>query len=432
MKTTTALLVAAWLAAAGAATAQTPPPAQPPPEGARPVAGRLDPAAATAAYLATVPPAEKARPDAYFEGGYWLLLWDFLLGAALSLLLLATGLSRRMRDLAARAAPWKPLQSWIYWGEYFVFVSAASFPMTLYEGYFRERRYGLLNQTFGPWLRERLTGFAVGLLLGGLLVMALYGVLRRAPRTWWLWGSLTGIVFLVFVQLIAPVYIFPLFNRYTPLTDPAVRDPILRLARSEGISVRDVYVFDASRQSKRVSANVSGFLGTERISLNDNLLRRCSLPEIETVMGHEMGHYVLHHVYKATLFFGVVLVVGFALVRWAFDRSTRGPGAGWGISGPADLAGLPLFVLLISTYFFLLTPVTNTYVRTEEAEADLFGLNAARQPDGEAQVDLKLGEYRKLDPGPIEELLFFDHPSGRNRIRMAMKWKAENLTPGAR
>lgn len=398
----------------------------PPPPGAA-ASDHFDPVAATNAYLATVPPADRARSDAYFEGGYWLQLWDFLLSAGIALLLLATGLSATFRDLAERIAPWPAVQSVIYGIELILAMALLSFPLGVYEGYFREHRYGLANQTFGPWMKDQIVGLAVEVVLGALLVAVLYAVLRRAPRTWWIWGSMTGIVFFVFVALIGPIWIAPLFNKYTKLADPAVREPILRLARSEGISAADVYVVDASRQSKRVSANVSGFLGTERITLNDNLLNRCSLPEIEAVMGHEMGHDVLHHVYKGTLFFGLLVVIGFALVRRTFERITRN--GRWGIRGTEDVAGLPLLFLLILVYFFLLTPVANTYIRTEEAEADLFGINASRQPDGEAQVDLKLAEYRKLDPTPFEEFLFFDHPSGRNRILMAMRWKAENLAP---
>jgi STE24 endopeptidase len=186
-------------------------------------------------------------------------------------------------------------------------------------------------------------------------------------------------------------------------------------------------VFDASRQTKRVSANVSGLAGTMRISLNDNLLNRCSLAEIEAVMAHEIGHYVLNHVYKTLLFFGVVIVVGFAFLGWAFERVRAGKGAGWGVRDVGDPAGLPLALILLSVYFFLLTPALNSWTRMEEAEADLFGVNASGQPDGEAAVDLKLGEYRKLDPSPLEEALFYDHPSGRSRITMAMQWKAEHL-----
>jgi STE24 endopeptidase len=387
----------------------------------------FDAVAATNAYLATVAGEDRARSDAYFEGGYWLQFWDFLLGVAVNLVLLGTGLSSRMRNLAERLVRFRPIQTFLYWVQYLVVTTVVLLPMTIYEGFVREHRYGLANQTFGPWMGDQAKSLAVGLLLGGLAVSALYGVVRRLVRTWALWGAVAAIALVMLSVLIAPVYVAPLFNKYTRLADPAVRGRILSLARAEGIDARDVWVFDASRQTKRVSANVSGFAATMRISLNDNLLNRCSLAEIEAVMGHEMGHFVLNHVYKSLLFLAVVIAIGFTLVKWGFERATARKGAAWDIRGVGDTAGLPLALILLSTYFFFLTPVLNTYTRVEEAEADLFGINASGQPDGEALTDLKLGEYRKLDPSPLEEVLFFDHPSGRNRILMAMKWKAEHL-----
>ena len=387
----------------------------------------FDPVAATEAYLAKLSPEQRARSDAYFEGGYWLQLWGFLYGAAVAILLLATRLSVRMRDLAARITRLRVLQTALYWVGYLVATTVLSFPLTVYAGFVREHKYGLATQTFGPWLWDQAKGLAIGAVLGALALMAIYAVIRRAPRTWWLWGAGVSLVFVAFTIVIAPVFIEPVFNKYTPLTDEKVKDPILRLARANGIPATDVFVFDASRQTTRVSANVSGFLGTQRIALNDNLLKRCSLPEIETVMAHEMGHYVLNHIFKFLLQFGLLIVAGFAFVRWAFDRVAARWGSGWGIGGIADVAGLPLLVLLLSVFFFVVTPVTNTIIRTQEVEADIFGLNAARQPDGEAEVALKLGEYRKLRPGPVEEFIFFDHPSGYSRILMAMRWKAENL-----
>lgn len=198
------------------------------------------------------------------------------------------------------------------------------------------------------------------------------------------------------------------------------------MARANGIPATDVYEFDASRQSNRVSANVSGFARTLRISLNDNLLKRCTLPEIETTMGHEMGHYVLNHIYKGLALNGIVIVIGFAFLHWGLCFSLARWGDKWGIRGITDVAVLPLAMILFSLFFFVTTPVNNTITRTMEYEADIFGLNAAMQPDGEANVDLMLGEYRKLDPGPMEEFLFFDHPSGRTRITAAMRWKAEH------
>lgn len=387
----------------------------------------FDPVAATEAYLAKLSAEQRARSDAYFEGGYWLQLWGFLYGAAVAILLLATRLSARMRDLAARITRVAVLQTALYWVQFLVAATALTFPLTVYEGFIREHKYGLATQTFGPWLGDQAKGLAIGVVLGALALMAIYAVIRRAPRTWWLWGAGVSVVFMIFTIAIAPVFIEPVFNKYTPLTDEKVKGPILSLARANGIPATDVFVFDASRQTTRVSANVAGFLGTERIALNDNLLNRCSLSEIETVMAHEMGHYVLNHVFKLLLEIAVLIVAGFAFVRWAFDRVAARWGSGWGIRGIADVAGLPLLVLLLSIFFFVLTPVTNTMIRTQEIEADIFGLNAARQPDGEAEVDLKLGEYRKLKPGPVEEFIFFDHPSGYSRILMAMRWKAENL-----
>jgi STE24 endopeptidase len=410
--------VAPPASAAPAAPAAASPPAS---------AAAFDPLAATNAYLATVSGEKRARSDAYFEGGYWLQLWDFLLAAAVNLALLATGLSRRMRELAERLVRLRPVQTLLYWAQYLVVTAVVLFPMTVYEGFLREHAYGLSNQTFPAWLADQAKGLGVGLVLGGLFVTALYGVVRRLERTWAVWGAVTMVALLVFAVLIGPVFIAPLFNTYTRLADPVVRDPILALARAEGVDARDVWVFDASRQTKRVSANVSGFAGTMRISLNDNLLNRCSLAEIEPVMGHEVGHYVLNHVYKTILFLAVVIVVGFSLLKWSFEKVRSGPGARWGIRGAGDPAGLPLALILLAIYFFVLTPLTNSWTRMEEAEADLFGVNASGQPDGEARVDLMLGEYRKLDPSPLEEALFYDHPSGRSRILMAMRWKAEHL-----
>lgn len=402
----------------------------PPVPAAAQASDHFDPVAATQAYLATVPADKEARSDAYFEGGYWLILWGFLMSAAVYLLLLVTGWSARMRDLAERVTRFTALRTALYWVQFLIVTSVLGFPLVVYAGFVREHAYGLATQGFGSWFGDQLKGLAVGLVFGGVFAIVIYAVLRHATRTWWIWGSVVTVLFQMLGALIAPVYIFPLFNTYKKLDDPRVTAPILSMARANGIPASEVYEVNASRQSTRVSANVSGFLGTERITLNDNLLRRGSLPEIKAVMGHEMGHYVLNHVYKGILFFGVVVVMGFALLRWSVGRVLGRWGAAWGLRGVDDVAALPLLALLVTIYGFLLTPIMNSYVRTQEYEADIFGLNAAREPDGMATIALKLGEYRKLDPGTLEELVFFDHPSGRTRIMAAMRWKAEHLGSG--
>lgn len=390
------------------------------------VAPPFDVRAATDAYLATVSGEDRERSDRYFEGGYWLQLWGFLYGLLVAWLLLSRRLSAGLRDWAERRVRWQPVRHVLYAALYVPLTSVLFFPLTVYDDFFREHQYDLATQTFGEWMGDWAKALLVGVITTAIALVVLYAVFRKAPRTWWLWGAVVSVVLLMFLVLVAPVYIDPLFNEYEPLADPEVTEDILSMARASGISTDAVYQFDASRQTTRISANVSGFLGTMAIRLNDNLLERCSRAEVRAVMGHEIGHYALNHIYESIVFFGVVLVGGFAFLRWGFDRALKRWGAGWGVRGITDIAGLPLLGALLSVYFFVLTPVLNTYIRVNEAEADLYGLHASREPEGFAEVALKLGEYRKLDPGPIEEWVFFDHPSGRARIHMAMQWRAEH------
>ena len=412
--------------AAAAAPLASMPANIPVPPAAQPSA-HFDPQAATDAYLALIPPDAKARSDAYFEGGYWLLLWDLLYGVALALLILGLGWSAKMRDFAERITPFGPLRTMLYVVQYVLLITILGFPLAAYEGYFREKQYGLATQTFGGWLGDQGKLLLINIIFIAIIAAVLFGIVRKLPRTWWIWGALVTSAFLVVVQLIAPVYIFPMFNKITRLNDPKVTEPILRLARANGIPANDVYQIDASRQTTRMSANVSGIGNTMRITLNDNLLRRGTPDEIQAVMGHEMGHYVLNHAYKGVMESLIIVVVWFAALQWALNFALARWGARWGIRGIGDTAILPLVVLVSSLFFFLLTPFLNTITRTAEFEADMYGLNAAREPDGMARAAIHLGEYRKMSPGPIEEWIFFDHPSGRTRILAAMRWKAENL-----
>lgn len=416
--------------AAPAPVEPTPPPPPPVPLEAQapPPGGHFDPVQATEAWLKTLPSEARSRSDAYFEGGYWLILWGFLYSLGVSWLLLATGLSVRMRNLAALASRFGFfVQGFFYAVQYILAASLLGLPLSFYEGYLREHQYGMSNLTLSGWFGEEGKGLLLWLVFGSLAIAAFYSFLRAAPRTWWIWGTALGVVLRIVGALIAPVLIEPVFNTMTELRNPVVRDPILSLARANGIPASHVWVQDASKQTKRVSAHVTGFAHTLRIELNDNLLRRTSLPGIQAVMGHEMGHYVLNHIYESTVDVGVLLFLGFAFLRWAYTAALARWGARWGLTGPADLAALPLFVASFLVYFFVMTPVFNTVVRSDEAEADIFGVNASRQPDGMAEVALQLGEYRKLHPGPIEEVVFFDHPSGYNRILTAMRWKGEHL-----
>src|SRR6202795_4968086 len=228
----------------------------------------FDVKAAVDAYLATIPAEKRARSDAYFEGGYWLQLWDFLSIVVVMWILLRFRWSAWMRDVAERVTRFKALQTALYWVQFALVVVVLIFPLTVHEGFFREHKYGLSNQSFGQWMRDQVVGLAITLVLGAILLVVLFGLVRRLGKSWWVWGSVVSLIFLAFVALIAPVFISPLFKKFTKLEDQRFKGPILSLARASGIPATEVYVFDASRQSDRVSANVSGFAGTTRISLN--------------------------------------------------------------------------------------------------------------------------------------------------------------------
>jgi STE24 endopeptidase len=451
MKSTVALFLIGFFLCFGVCTNVRAQESSPAPTASAPapsIAPGTDPATATRAWLDTVPADKRAKSDAYFEGGYWLILWNFLMTAAISIFLLASRISARMRDFAERVSfnavqlvpagirgfvQWvflKSLQVFLYVIPFVLLTSLLGFPLHYYENFVREHAYGLATQNFGQWFREQLIGLTAQLVVTSVLLMGLYFAFRRAPRTWWIWGTILSIIFFMAGLMLSPVYIEPLFNTYKPLNDPAISEPILAMARANEIPVTQVFEVDASRQSNRVSANVAGFLGTTRIALNDNLLKQCTLPEIREVMAHEMGHYILNHSVKLVFYFGLFFLIGFAVAKAFFDSAVRRWGDRWGVRGITDPAGLPILGLIFAAVFFLLTPVSNTAIRVTEREADAFSINTSREPDGMAKVALKLGSYRKLDPTPLEEFIFFDHPSGRARIRMAMDWKAAHLPAG--
>lgn len=381
---------------------------------------------ATEAYLNVLTPEQRAKSDAYFEGGYWIELWELLYGLAIAALLLFSGLSRRMREQAQKitARPWA--YTMLYVVMWLVIGFLLDLPLSIYTGYIREHQYDLSNLTFGGWMGDALKGLLVGLVFVPPLVALIYWAVRRAGARWWIWASGIMLVAVVFIGVIAPLVVAPLFNKYTPLPPGDVRDSVLSLARANRIPAHDVYVVDQSRQTTRVSANVSGMGATTRISLNDNLLKRTSLPEIRAVMAHEMGHYVLHHTTRLVIYMMLVVTLGLFVVHRVLDALIARWGSRWGIVDRGDPAGLPLAIAIFAFFFVVMTPVTNTITRQAEAEADAFGVNASREPHGFASVAMRLSTYRKLHPGALEEVIFYDHPSGYDRVHRAMSWLKEN------
>ena len=394
-------------------------------------AGGFDVETATRAWLDTLQGPARAKSDAYFEGGYWLIAWGTLVSVLIDGLLLRFGLSARFRNWGERLFKRPAGVTWITALCYSLAGTLLSLPWSIYTGFVRERQYDLMNQGLGEWLLDMAKSVGISLVIFPLLVMAVYAVIRRFPKNWWVMATGVIAAFLAFAMLLGPVYIAPLFNTYTELPAGPVRDRIVAMAKSKNIPSEHIYLFDASKQSKAISANVSGIGPTMRISLNDNLLGRSTPQEIASVMGHEMGHYVLNHVWWGLAFFSALAALTMFLVSRIAPALIARYGAGWGgIRDLGDPASLPVLGILIAVFALLATPLTNTLIRVNESQADAFGLDIAQEPDGFASIAMKLSEYRKIEPGPVEEALFFDHPSGATRVRMSMQWKQDHV-PGA-
>ena len=391
-------------------------------------AGGFDVETATRAWLDTLQGPARAKSDAYFEGGYWLIAWGTLVSVLIDGLLLRFGLSVKFRNLGERLFKRPAGVTWITVLCYTVAGTILTLPWAIYTGFVREKQYDLMNQSFAGWLLDLTKGFGINLVIMPLLAMAVYAVIRRFPKNWWIMATGVIAAFLAFAMLIGPVFISPLFNKYTELPAGPIRDRIVAMAQAKNIPSEHIYLFDASKQTKRISANVSGIGPTIRISLNDNLLNRSTPQEIAGVMGHEMGHYVLNHVWWSLAFFSALTALAMFLVSRIAPALIARYGARWGgIRDLGDPASLPVLGILIAVFSLLTTPLTNTLIRVDESQADAFGLDVAQEPDGFASVAMKLSEYRKIEPGPVEEMLFFDHPSGATRVRMSMQWKKDHV-----
>ena len=390
-------------------------------------ANGFDVEAATRAYLSTLQGAARAKSDAYFEGGYWLPLWGALVSILAYWTMLRFRWSAAWSNWASRVTKRRWLQPALYSLPFTVAGALLTLPWLIYTGFVREHQYGLSNQDFLEWLKEWGIALGVGLVTGAIFFAIIYAVIRKSPKRWWLWGSAaTGALFAVLI-LLAPIFIEPLLNKYTPMPAGPVRSEILRIAHEQGIPTNDVFVVDASKQSKRISANVAGLGPTIRIALNDNLLNRSNLAGIKAVMGHEMGHYKLYHIQKLLIYLTLMALAGFWIIAWAAPKLLARHGERWGVRDIADPGSAPLFWALLAVLGVPAGILFNSVIRHHESEADAFGLEAAREPDGFAMTAMQLSEYRKIEPAAWEEMLFYDHPSGRTRVHMAMDWKAKHL-----
>jgi len=280
----------------------------------------FDAEVATRAYLDTLSGAARAKSDAYFEGGYWLPLWGAMVSIPAYWLMMSLGWSASWSDWAAKITRRKWLQPALYYLPFAVAGTILTLPWTIYTAFYREHQYGMSNQGLTEWSIEQLKLFGVGLVIGALMFMVIYAVIRNSPKRWWLWASGALAAMFAVMIMLAPLFIDPLLNKYTPMAEGPVRAEILRIAKEQDIPANDVYVVDASKQTKRISANVAGLGPTIRIALNDNLLNRSNIHGIKAVMGHEMGHYKLYHIQKLLLYLSLMALVAFGIMYWLAPR----------------------------------------------------------------------------------------------------------------
>jgi len=319
------------------------------------------PPALIADALGEVPP-DDPKMESYSHGNYMLYLVDAVWSAGLLAIIVFTGFAATLGRWAGMAGPSPNLRVAIYAVLFTLVTSAGSFPFTVYAGFLREKRYGFRNQTFMDWFGDKGKELLVAIVLQAIFVVVLYAAIRRLGRRWWVAGSMLAFLFAVLVMAIYPVYIAPLFNTFEPLRNARLRDAILELARREGIPAGEVYEVDASRQSSHNNAYVAGLLGTQRIVLYDTILERFTPREIEFVMGHEMGHYVLQHVWKTLAFLGLVFLAGFFLADRVSRRVIESRPE-LGIASLAEPSSLPLIVLVLSVFLFLAGPAIATFSR---------------------------------------------------------------------
>jgi len=384
----------------------------------------FDPAAATATYLATLDAASHARATAYTQGGHWILLWTTLVGLAVLKLILRSGVLVRLRDrLEARGIGPVRITALLL-GLAFGLEAVLNLPWSIYADWAREKDYGLTSQALSGWIAEYALVAVLGILFTVPMGMAFYALIRRSPRFWWAWsGALVAGAFTV-MMVLAPVLIDPLFNQYKPAPPGPVRDAVVALAKANGVPSDRIFIYDGSRQSNRYTANVSGLMGSARIAMSDVMFKKdADIPEVRAVVGHEMGHYVLGHVWRNAIVLSLLAILGLFLVDRLFPVAARLLGAP-GVRGLADPAGYPVIAALLLVLGLVSTPVTASLTRIGEIESDRFSLERAREPDGLARALVKTIEYRAATPGRLEEILFYTHPSVGSRVRMAMDWKA--------
>jgi Zn-dependent protease with chaperone function len=332
-----------------------------------------------------------------------------------------------MRDIAHSMGHSRYVRVLVYVTLFVLVVSLLRLPLTWYNDFAVEHQFGLSNQNYIQWLTAQGKAMVLTVVILGIVPIQwlIYTILARSPRRWWLWLGLGLAPFLVAATLLTPIVIEPVFNRFRPLHDLELRTSILALAERAGIPGRKVVEVNKSAQTKKYNAYVSGFGASQRIVLWDTTLQGLKPDEILFVMGHEMGHYRLGHIWKGV---AVGALLGLVLF-WATARiggwAVRRFGDVWGFHELSDVASIPLLLLVIDLLTFAVQPAVNAYTRQVETQADQYGLEITQDSDAAARAFVKMGSQNKddPDPAPFVKWMLYSHPPDAERVRMALHYR---------
>lgn len=366
--------------------------------------------------VAVPEPSEKAVR--YHRGGLWIWLFEMAIGLLLPVLFLFTGLSARIRDLAGRIGRRWFFTIAIYIALFSLLSAVIELPLSYYTDFVREHEYGLSNQTFAKWLKDSLLSLGLGIVIAALFLWVPDLLLKRSPRRWWLYTGLLAIPFLLLMVLVQPIWIDPLFNKFGPMKNAALETRILSLAERAGIEGSRVFEVEKSADTNALNAYVTGFGQTKRIVLWDTTISRLSEDELLFVMGHEMGHYVLGHIWKLIGFMASLILLTLYLIYrtsgWMIARYQER----FGFVSLADIASFPLLILLFSGFFLVVQPVMMAFNRSVEHDADRFGLEITRDNRNAATAFVKQQQDNLAIPRPhwLEKMWRSSHPPLGERI----------------
>jgi STE24 endopeptidase len=380
----------------------------------------------------TLPPGlyRKARDLGRFHARFaWI---DFFYGIFVLWVILYWRFGPQFRDWAESGSRNRFLQAAIFAPLLILTMAILSLPSDIYENSV-ERKYGLSVQSWGSWFWDWTKGQFLGIVLGIILVSILYAVIRSSPRRWWFYFWLTSLPIIVILVFIQPLIVDPMFHKFEPLQqkDPALTASLETMVQRAGVNIPPQRMFwmGAGEKTTELNAYVTGLGASKRIVVWDNTIAKMNTPQIVFVVGHEMGHYVLNHIWQGLLFAAVFLFVvfylGFRTIGWLLRRF----GGGWGIRGVDDWASLPALLLLISIYSFIANPVQSAVSRHFEHQADQYGLEVTHglTPDSSqvaAEAFQVLGEVDLSDPtpSPVTVFMFYSHPTIPDRIRFSLTY----------